>query len=368
MKEINIARVLTAKRKEKGITQDELASYIGVSKASVSKWETAQSYPDITFLPQLAAYFNISIDDLMGYEPQMTKEDIKTLYHRLASDFASSPFDAVMVDIDRMVKKYFSCFPLLYQMGILILNHHMLADTPEKATGALAQAQTLFARVKAESDDVELATQGLHMEALCLLAQNQPNEALDLLDGTETNFSSVETLFASAYQMLGQTEKAAASLQVGIYKQAISLIDLLCQYMGLFMADMPRFDAIYRRARSVVAAFDLETLHPSPVLNLYLTAACGYAASGQKEAAIEGFAAYVGLASSGIFPLRLHADDFFDKIGGWLEDLDPVPPRDEAVIKKSIVDAAENPMLAPIADDSRFVQLAGKLKNIMQEI
>lgn len=49
MNELNIAKTLILKRKEKGITQDELANYIGVSKASVSKWETGQSYPDITF-------------------------------------------------------------------------------------------------------------------------------------------------------------------------------------------------------------------------------------------------------------------------------------------------------------------------------
>ena len=61
MKEINIAKVLVKKRKEKGIAQEELANYIGVSKASVSKWETEQSYPDVTFLPTLASYFNISL-------------------------------------------------------------------------------------------------------------------------------------------------------------------------------------------------------------------------------------------------------------------------------------------------------------------
>jgi len=93
MKGINIAKTLAAKRKEKGITQDELAAYVGVSKASVSKWETGQSYPDITFLPQLAAYFNISVDRLIDYAPQMAKEDIKKLYHRLASDFAANPHD-----------------------------------------------------------------------------------------------------------------------------------------------------------------------------------------------------------------------------------------------------------------------------------
>lgn len=43
MKEINIARTIINKRKEKGLTQDELASYIGVSKAAVSKWEIGVS-------------------------------------------------------------------------------------------------------------------------------------------------------------------------------------------------------------------------------------------------------------------------------------------------------------------------------------
>ena len=63
MKEINIARAIVNKRREKGLTQDDLANYIGVSKASVSKWETGQNYPDITFLPQLAAF---SISALMN--------------------------------------------------------------------------------------------------------------------------------------------------------------------------------------------------------------------------------------------------------------------------------------------------------------
>ena len=65
MKEINIGRILMQNRHKKGITQDELAEYIGVSKASVSKWETAATYPDITLLPRLAAFFDISIDELM---------------------------------------------------------------------------------------------------------------------------------------------------------------------------------------------------------------------------------------------------------------------------------------------------------------
>ena len=60
MNELNINKCIIQKRKEKGITQEELAEYIGVSKAAVSKWESGQSYPDISLLPELAAFFNVS--------------------------------------------------------------------------------------------------------------------------------------------------------------------------------------------------------------------------------------------------------------------------------------------------------------------
>ena len=65
MKEIHLGQVLTKKRRRLGITQDELALYMGVSKAAVSKWETGTTYPDITLLPRLAGYFHISIDEMM---------------------------------------------------------------------------------------------------------------------------------------------------------------------------------------------------------------------------------------------------------------------------------------------------------------
>ncbi len=63
-------------RKESRLTQDDLARHLGVTKASVSKWETCQSYSDVELLPLIAAYFDVTVDELMGYEPQMGKEEI----------------------------------------------------------------------------------------------------------------------------------------------------------------------------------------------------------------------------------------------------------------------------------------------------
>lgn len=56
-------------RKNKGIGQQVLADALGVSFQSVSKWETGVSMPDITLLPSIAEYFNVSIDELLGLKP-----------------------------------------------------------------------------------------------------------------------------------------------------------------------------------------------------------------------------------------------------------------------------------------------------------
>jgi len=62
-------------RKQKGMTQEELAKLLGVSNQSVSKWESAQCCPDIGLLPELAKVFGVSIDTLMGYgEPDGFEE------------------------------------------------------------------------------------------------------------------------------------------------------------------------------------------------------------------------------------------------------------------------------------------------------
>lgn len=52
-------------RKLRGITQDEFASAVGVSRQAVYKWESGQSYPEVSKLIEIKALFNISIDDLL---------------------------------------------------------------------------------------------------------------------------------------------------------------------------------------------------------------------------------------------------------------------------------------------------------------
>ncbi len=65
---MNIGNNISALRKKKGITQEELANELGVSAQAVSKWENNSSCPDVSLLTQIADYFNVSVDALLRSE------------------------------------------------------------------------------------------------------------------------------------------------------------------------------------------------------------------------------------------------------------------------------------------------------------
>ena len=53
-------------RRERNLTQEEMAAHLGISFQSISKWERGDGYPDIAMLPTLANYFGVSVDELLG--------------------------------------------------------------------------------------------------------------------------------------------------------------------------------------------------------------------------------------------------------------------------------------------------------------
>ncbi|MCI9135849.1 MAG: helix-turn-helix transcriptional regulator [Lachnospiraceae bacterium] len=74
-------------RKEKGLSQEELGMEMQVSRQTVSKWESGQSYPDFTKLVMLSDYFNMTLDELVKdldvqevRENPLTNEKIDSIY------------------------------------------------------------------------------------------------------------------------------------------------------------------------------------------------------------------------------------------------------------------------------------------------
>ncbi|GHV32392.1 transcriptional regulator [Clostridia bacterium] len=366
MKEINIAKTLTDKRRAKGITQDELAEFMGVSKASVSKWETGQSYPDITFLPQLAAYFNISIDELMDYSPQMTREDIRKLYHRFAADFAANPFDEVMEKCREIIKKYYGCFPLLLQIATLFVNHHMLAKEQEQREKILRETVLLCERIQTESGDVGTAKEAALLKAVCFLALGEPKSVLDLL-GEAVRYDMPERpLISQAYQMLGNVDKAKEVIQIDMFLNLMSFFQAGIGYVSLCLDDFERAEEAFNRLLEVAKIYQMETLNPNTMLLLYALGAQLFLAGGNKEKAIDLLNRYVDVC--GIFTFAMHGDSHFDKIDAWFSELDlgNAAPRSESVIKQSMMhDILLNPMFSSLAEEPGYKRVVEKMRELI---
>ena len=83
---IKIGTIIKKLRLENDITQDMLANAIGITPQAISRWESEVAYPDIELLPQIADYFSVSIDELIGYklsEKEKALESLREELHRV---------------------------------------------------------------------------------------------------------------------------------------------------------------------------------------------------------------------------------------------------------------------------------------------
>ena len=82
-------------RKQKGLTQEELAQKLFVSRTAVSKWESGRGYPNIESLKDLAAFFSVTLDELLSGEELLhaAQEDL----HRQKKDFRRWSFSLLDV-------------------------------------------------------------------------------------------------------------------------------------------------------------------------------------------------------------------------------------------------------------------------------
>lgn len=92
---MNIADRIQSLRKNKGISQEELADKVGVSRQAVSKWESEQSVPDLERVIVMSDYFGVTTDYILkGIEPQKESENANFNFSQMLY-IASTAFLAI---------------------------------------------------------------------------------------------------------------------------------------------------------------------------------------------------------------------------------------------------------------------------------
>ncbi len=102
---MNIGNKIRELRKQRGITQEQLADSIGISFQAVSKWENNIALPDITLAPVLASYFGVSMDELFDFSLKEIECAVKSITDEAYKYRESNPSESRKI-LEEGLKKY----------------------------------------------------------------------------------------------------------------------------------------------------------------------------------------------------------------------------------------------------------------------
>ncbi|MCL2518256.1 MAG: helix-turn-helix domain-containing protein [Oscillospiraceae bacterium] len=105
-------------RKDKDLTQEQIADIFHVSPQSVSRWETGANYPDVEILPHLAIFFKVTVDELLGTEAILGEEKAKEYIRDIRNLLNSGKVNESIELARKAVKEY----PLNYDLQGLLMH------------------------------------------------------------------------------------------------------------------------------------------------------------------------------------------------------------------------------------------------------
>ncbi|MCL2774477.1 MAG: helix-turn-helix domain-containing protein [Oscillospiraceae bacterium] len=181
--EITLSENLKDLRYKKGNTQEDLAAYLDISFQAISKWERNETFPDITLLPKIAAYYNTSIDDLLGVGKIREQEKIADYYEKGDDYQKKGDLDGNLAVWTEAFKEFPNNYvAMYYYMIALILKNNsrenpneyadeiikiaerLLKESPGHRNGVISKLCDIYTRLGNEEKAVEYAKKATLIE------------------------------------------------------------------------------------------------------------------------------------------------------------------------------------------------------------
>ena len=114
---MQVGNVIRKYRKNKNLTQEEVAKRLGVTAPAVNKWENGYSLPDISLLSPIARLLNISLDTLLSHEKELSVVEANRLVEQANRKLKSEPIDKVFQWMKQCLMEYPNCNYLILWMA-----------------------------------------------------------------------------------------------------------------------------------------------------------------------------------------------------------------------------------------------------------
>jgi len=214
---MNIGNKIRELRKQRGITQEQLAESIGISFQAVSKWENNIALPDITLVPVLASYFGVSMDELFDFNLKEIEHAVRIITEKAYQYRESNPAESRRI-LEEGLKKY-------PENDILLNNLLYVLDYSVKPDETIAIASKLIE--KTNQNDVKY-------DALRFLAYAY--KAKGDLESAEAAIEQIPEIYFTkltekAYLLSGKAKFEAAEKQKWIsFENLIQMMWKLAEY------------------------------------------------------------------------------------------------------------------------------------------
>lgn len=211
--------VIQEKRKELGLTQEQVAEYLNVSIPAVSKWEKGSTSPDISLLAPLARLLKIDLNTLFCFQEDMSQEEIGYFCREVAalvqSKGIAAGFEAAAQKIHDYPHNESLLHCLTFQLDGLLSMSGLPADEARPYDDMLVK----WYRSLSESNDSKIRNSASYMVVSRLIRNGDYGKAQDMLDrmpdkeDLASSMADKQMLQVTIYMRQGQTEKAVKDLQ-----------------------------------------------------------------------------------------------------------------------------------------------------------
>ena len=219
-------------RKERSLTQEQLAEALGVTAGAVYKWEAKLSIPELELIIQMADFFDTSVDVLLGYEVKDNR--IEATVKRLQEYRRNKDWDG-LADAERALQKYPNSFQIVKESAALYSAFGF--ESGDKAP--LRRALELLEKSRlllAQNEDPEISEQTLYAKmAETYLGLEEEEKGIELLKKNNAG-GLYNAKIGHALALCERTEEAAPFLSEALAKILSDLCDTIIGYINLFLS------------------------------------------------------------------------------------------------------------------------------------
>ena len=176
---IRISENIRSFRKERGLTQEQLAEVFGVTVGAVSKWESGMSVPEVEMILELAEFFEVSVDVLLGYEWRSNSRE--TTVKRIRTFWKEKQYEEGMREAERALKKYPYYFDVVYSSALLYWMKGIEREDRKALTRALELFEQTIPLLGQNTDENIDETSIRYKIAEIYLSLGKTHQALELL-------------------------------------------------------------------------------------------------------------------------------------------------------------------------------------------